>query len=54
MLTSMICAPFSTWLARDLDRGVIVAGEDQLLELGRTGDVGALADVDEARARASA
>jgi hypothetical protein len=40
-------------LAGDLDRGVIVAGEDQLLESGRSGDVGALADVDEARAGAS-
>ena len=30
------------------NRGVIVAGEDQFLELGRAGDVGPLADVDEA------
>ena len=39
-------------LARDLDRGVIIAGQDQLLEAGRAGDVAALADIDEARARA--
>ena len=39
-------------VARDLDRGIIVAGEDQLLELGRAGDVAALADVDEPRAGA--
>ena len=34
-------------LARDLDRGFIIAGQDQLLELGAAGDVGAFADVDE-------
>ena len=34
-------------LARDLDGARIVAGHDQLLERGRAGDVGALADVDE-------
>jgi hypothetical protein len=34
-------------LARDLDRGGIVARHDQLLEARRAGDVGALADVDE-------
>ena len=34
-------------LARDLDRAGVVAGEDQLLEGGRAGDVGAFADVDE-------
>ena len=39
-------------VARDLDRGVIVAREDQLLELGGTGDIRTLADVDEARTRA--
>ena len=38
-------------LARDLDRGGIVAGQDQLLEARRAGDVGALADIDEACAR---
>ena len=36
-------------LARDLDRGGIIAGHDQLLEFGRAGDVGALADIDESR-----
>jgi hypothetical protein len=46
----MICAPFSTWSRATLDGGVIVAGEDQFLELGGAGDVRALADVDEARA----
>ena len=35
-------------LARDLDRGGIVARHDQLLERRRAGDVGALADIDEA------
>ncbi len=39
-------------VARDLDGGVIVAGEDQLLEARGAGDVAALADIDEARARA--
>ena len=34
-------------LARDLDRGRVVALEDQLLEPGRARDVGALADIDE-------
>ena len=37
-------------LAGDLDRGGIVAGHDQLLEAGRAGDVGALADIDEGAA----
>ena len=32
MLTSMICAPALDLLARDLDRGGVVALEDQLLE----------------------
>ena len=36
-------------LARDLDRGRVVAVEDQLLEARRAGDVGPLADVDEGR-----
>ena len=35
-------------LARDLDRRSIIVGEDELLERRRSGDVGALADVDEA------
>ena len=35
-------------LARDFDRPGIVAREDQLLERGAAGDVGALADIDEA------
>ena len=39
-------------VAGDLDRGVIIAGEDQLLEARRAGDVAALADIDEARASA--
>ena len=34
-------------IARDLDCRFIVAGQDQLFELGRTGDVGAFADIDE-------
>jgi hypothetical protein len=35
-------------LARDVDaRRVVVAGGDQLAELRRAGDVGALADIDE-------
>ena len=34
-------------LARDRERGRVVAGRDQLAELGRAGDVGALADIDE-------
>ena len=33
--------------ARDLDRGGIIVGHDQLLEFRRSGDVGALADIDE-------
>ncbi len=49
MLTSMTCAPFSTcWRATDR-RGVVVAVADQVAELRRAGDVGALADVDEQR-----
>jgi hypothetical protein len=39
-------------IARDHDRGVIIAGENQLLEAGRAGDVATLADVYEARAGA--
>src|SRR5690606_7930821 len=35
-------------LARDVEGRLIVAADDQLLELGRAGDVGPLADVDEA------
>ena len=34
-------------LASDFHRGGIVAGHDQLLEPGRAGDVGPLADIDE-------
>ena len=37
-------------LARDLQRGLVVAGGDQLAEPGRTRDVGALADIDEGAA----
>ena len=36
-------------VARNFDSGFIVAGQDQLLELCRTGNVGALADIDETR-----
>ena len=36
-------------LARDVERGGVVAGLDQLAELRRAGDVRALADVDEQR-----
>ena len=49
MLTSMICAPLVDLLARDLERGRIVARLDELAEFGRAGDVGALADVHEQR-----
>jgi hypothetical protein len=47
ILTSMIwAAVFDLARARGtLDRGVIVAGEDQLLEFGGAGDVSAFADV---------
>ena len=34
-------------LARDLDGGRVVAFQDQLLEAGRPGDIGALTDIDE-------
>src|SRR3546814_2162999 len=34
-------------LAGDIDRARVVAGHDELLERGGTGDVGAFADVDE-------
>ena len=34
-------------IARDVERAGIVAGGDQFAELGRAGDVGALADIDE-------
>ncbi len=34
-------------LARDRERGGVVAGLDQLAELGRAGDIGAFADIDE-------
>ena len=53
MLTSMICAPFADLLARHVERRRIVARRDQLAELGRAGDVGALADIDEAGCRSS-
>src|SRR5581483_3139183 len=36
-------------LARDVDGGGVVAVQDQLLELGRAGDVGPFADIDERR-----
>jgi hypothetical protein len=35
--------------ARDIERGIVVAGRDQLAELGRAGDVRALPDVNEIR-----
>ena len=41
---------FSTTLARDRERGVIVALLDEFPELGGARDVRALADVDERRA----
>ena len=47
MLTSMICAPFSTWSRATASAAGVVAGGDELAELRRAGDVGALADVDE-------
>ena len=47
MLTSMICAPFSTCCERDFERLAVLVVLDQATELGRAGDVGALADVDE-------
>ena len=34
-------------VARDVERGGVIAGGDQLAEFGRAGDVGALADIDE-------
>src|SRR5690606_30854291 len=37
-------------LARDVQRGAVVAGDDQFLELGRSGDIGPLADIDESGA----
>ena len=43
----MICAPLSTCCLRDGQRFLELSGQDQLGELGRAGDVGALADVDE-------
>ena len=47
MLTSMHLRAVLDLLARDRDRLVVAAFQDQLLELRRAGDVGALADVDE-------
>ena len=49
MLTSITCAPFCDLLARDVDRFLVAVLLDQLAELRRAGDVGALADVDEVR-----
>ncbi len=54
MLMSMIWAPFSTWLRATSSARLIIVGDDQLAELGRAGDVGALADIDEVEVRASA
>ena len=53
MFTSMICAPFSTCCLAIGQGGFVVAGEDQLGEFGRAGDVRALADVDEIGFRAN-
>src|SRR3546814_5540942 len=36
-------------LARDLDRGGEIVGQDQFLERRRAGDVGAFTDIDEGR-----
>ena len=33
--------------AGDIERGFVIVGRDQFAELGRAGDVGALADIDE-------
>ena len=41
-------------IARHVERRGIVARRDQLAELGRAGDVGALADIDEGNVRRSA
>lgn len=43
----MICAPFSTLVAGDLQCRGVVAGGHQLAEFRRASDVGALADIDE-------
>ena len=52
MLTSMTCAPFATCWRAMSSGGVVIARLDELAELRRAGDVGALADVDEqARSR---
>ena len=39
-------------VARDRERRRVVAGRHQLAELGRAGDIGALADIDERDFRA--
>ena len=49
MLTSMICAPFSTCWRATRQRLLEIAVQDQARERLRAGDVGALADVDEQR-----
>jgi hypothetical protein len=49
MLTSMICAPFSTCCLATTSAAAVVTGNDQLAELGRARHVGALADVHEQR-----
>ena len=51
MLTSMHLRAVLDLLARDDDRFVVAVFQDQLLELRRAGDVGALADVDEVALR---
>ena len=43
MLTSIICAPLSTCCRAISSARLVVAGQDQLRELARAGDVGALA-----------
>ena len=49
MLTSRMLAPLRTCSSATSRRGAVVAGLDQLGELGRAGDVGALADHEEVR-----
>ncbi len=46
-MTSITWAPLATWSRATSSAGGVVAGRDQLAELRRAGDVGALADIDE-------
>ena len=54
ILMSMICAPFATWSRATASAAGKVPGGDELAELRRAGDVGALADIDERNVGASA